>query len=419
MSAPDKLGPYPWLTSDETKAVMSALHAGEPHGVPVARFVGGCVRNSLLGEPVSDIDIATSLEPQEVVSRMTAADIRSIPTGIEHGTITAVVNHHPYEITTLRKDVSTDGRRATIAYTDDWVEDAERRDFTMNAIYADVDGTLFDPVGGIEDAKKRLIRFIGDANDRVHEDYLRILRFFRFHAWYGSDEPDDEGMKACVDGKGELKRLSAERIQVELFKTLSAPNPIRVLRVMASIGILSEVLPEAERFDLLEALIGVDLQHFFSPDPVLRLGAFANLDETGVVALGDRLRFSNETKSRLNAMAAEGPKVFSYMSALELRRALYRLGKEAFVDKARLGWAADPKTTNAVQWRALIAMAESWERPELPLTGEDVMKAGVPKGPEIGRVMREVESWWVDADFTDDRFSIIERLKAIVQATVF
>ncbi len=407
----------PWLKAPETQAVMSALE-GERVG-EVARFVGGCVRNALLGEPVSDVDIATTLTPDEVVLKLEAAGLKAVPTGIEHGTITAVSDGRPFEITTLRKDVETHGRHATVAFSTDWAEDAARRDFTMNALLADVQGQIYDPLGGRVDLEERRVRFIGNAASRIAEDFLRILRFFRIHAWYSEGELDKEGLEACASAAEHLGELSAERVSSELLKLLEAWDPLSVLRQMAAVGVLGRVLPEAQNFDRFARLAEIERAQFFEPDALLRLGSLLARDQKSATHLGTRLRLSNDSQTRLADMSGGKDKIVCYLSIRDLRRQIYWQSNRTFRDRAMLAWAEDPKTPNSVQWRALIAMADSFTPPEMPLTGDEVMAAGVPHGPEVGRVMREVEEWWVDADFTEDRFSIIERLKAVVQATVF
>ncbi len=417
MSADKKLANQIWLKAAETRAVMEALEAEGG----TARFVGGCVRNSLLGEPVTDVDIATTETPDRAQALLEAKGIKVIPTGIEHGTVTAVAEGRHFEITTLRVDVATHGRHADVEFTEDWVEDAKRRDFTMNALYADKDGTLHDPLGGQDDLEARLVRFIGDPRERIREDYLRILRFFRFHAWYGKGEPDAASLKACADEKEGMKQLSGERIRVELFKTLTADEAPAACRQMAASGVLTEVLPEASKLDRFENLVRIERDQLFTadPSPVLRLGAMLDLDKAGVDALADRLKFSNRDRERLTAMLTDKTKIVCYLSMREVRRALYNMGLELFKDRVMLGWAGERPDHNAFQWRAMLAMADSWEKPQLPLDGAMMKAAGVPEGPEMGRVYREVEEWWVDSDFTDDEFSIIERLKAVVQATIY
>jgi len=402
-----------WLREDETQKIIATLNEGA-----TARFVGGCVRNALMGEPVADVDIATTDDPATSTAKLEAAGFKVVPIGADHGTVMAVGETRSYEVTTLRVDVETDGRHADVAFTEDWEGDAARRDFTMNALYADADGTVHDPLGGYDDLKARRVRFIGDAAQRIEEDYLRILRFFRFHAAYGRDEMDADGLKACADNRDGLARLSAERVQVELLKLLGADNSVAVLRAMAAAGILGDVLPEASRLDRFERVVDIEATQLFSSDPVLRLGAIVE-DVAAAESAGTRLRLSNADAGRIKAMHADTTKIVCYLSMREVRRALYTMGLELFKDRVMLGWADDGKTTNAFQWRALLAMADSWERPELPLTGSMIKAAGVPEGPEVGRIRAEVEEWWIDSDFTEDEFSIIERLKAVVQATVY
>jgi poly(A) polymerase len=403
----------PWLRDPRLVAVFNALSAESGQ----SRVVGGCVRNSLINEPVGDIDIATTHRPEAVVKMLEAAKLKAVPTGIEHGTITAISDSRGYEITTLRRDVSTDGRRAVIAYSDNWTEDANRRDFTMNAIYADLDGTLFDPTGGLTDLGARRVRFIGDAAQRIAEDYLRVLRFFRIHAWYGKGELDGDGLRASAAAKDQLKRLSAERIQKEMLRLVEAPYPVEVMRVMAATGILGEVLPGELAFDRFARLVEIERDQLFTSEPVLRLASLVTSADAAR-ALAKAWRLSNGNAARIEEAHTATAKIVSYLSIREVRRLLYRLGPALFKDLVMLRWAEDARLSNAPQWRALLAFADSWQRPQLPLSGHDVMAAGVPPGPLVGKVMAEVEDWWVDTDFTDDKFSLIERLKAVVQATV-
>ncbi|MES1199793.1 MAG: CCA tRNA nucleotidyltransferase, partial [Pseudomonadota bacterium] len=351
--------------SAETRAVVDALENARAGG---SRFVGGCVRNTLMGREVDDIDIATQLTPNEVINAAKLAGLVAAPTGIEHGTITVVANHVPYEVTTLRRDVTTDGRRATVAFTEDWNEDAQRRDFRLNALYASPDGAVHDPTGGgLDDARVGRIIFIGDADTRIREDYLRILRFFRFNAWYGKGTLDPRGLAACEKLVGGLDALSAERVWKEAKKLLSARDPRAAWASMEAIGVRAHALPEMTQHARLVALMGLEADLLLDVDPLTRIAAGLP-DVDAARALARRLKVSNEERDRLT------------------------------------------------QWRALIAMATSWARPKLPLTGEEVMAAGVAPGPKVGEVMREVETWWIDSDFTDDKLSIVERLKAVAQA---
>ncbi len=403
-----RLDPQPWMTAPQAVKLMTAL--GE------ARFVGGAVRNALLGKPVTEVDIATPLVPETVREVLTAAGIKVVPTGIEHGTITAVVNGTPYEVTTLRRDVETDGRRAVVAFTTDWAEDAQRRDFTMNALYADAEGNVLDTVGGVADLKAGHVRFVGDAVTRIREDYLRILRLFRFHAWYGSGDLDAEAQRAAEQERRGLAKLSGERIAKEMLRLLEAENPVPVLQAMAEAAILPEVFPGAANVARFEALAQIDAENFFAPDPLLRLAALlpANGAPEVAQAIAGRWRLSNVQRERLGDLAGAAEKLVPYFSAREVRKLLYRFGAQRFKDRLMLAWAQQPRC--AVQWRALLAMTDAWQRPRFPLTGDDVMRAGIPKGPLVGQVLAEVESWWIDSDFTEDALALAERLKAVVQA---
>jgi poly(A) polymerase len=401
----------PWLKAPETRKLMDALERARPQG---SRFVGGCVRNTLMSRPVDDIDIATQITPDEVMELAGSAGFHAVATGVEHGTVTVVVDHKPFEVTTLRRDVSTDGRRATVAFTENWEEDAQRRDFRINALYASADGDVFDPTGGgLEDARAGRVIFIGDAHTRIREDYLRILRFFRFNAWYARTPIDPHGLQACADLAAGLDQLSVERIWKEVKKLLAAPDPRAAWEGMTAIEVRVRALPEMSNETRLDALVSLEADLMLPVDPLTRVAA-ALTDQEAARGLARRLKLSNDERDRLVAALGNDVKITSYMSLREMRRALYRLGAEAFRDRVMLAWA-EAGVSKASQWRALIAHANMWKRPKLPLSGDDVLAAGVPAGPKVGEVMREVEEWWIDSDFPDDRLSIIERLKAVAQ----
>ena len=400
-----------WFKAKETQALLAALEAARPGG---SRFVGGCVRNTLMGREVDDIDIATQLTPDRVTEIAQASGFAAHPTGIEHGTVTVVINHKPFEVTTLRRDVSTDGRRATVAFTEAWEEDAQRRDFRMNALYADAQGAIHDPTGGgLDDARAGRVIFIGDAHTRIKEDYLRILRFFRFNAWYAKGPLDPQGLHACADLVAGLDTLSVERVWKETKKLLGAYNPRAAWEAMKAIEVRARALPEMENDARLVMLCTLEAELMLPLDPMTRVAA-ALSDPESARALARRLKLSNEERDRLVAALGDDEKITSYMSLREMRRAIYRIGNEAFRDRVMLAWAA-AGVDKAQAWRALVAHAQMWTPPKLPLTGDDVMKAGVPAGPKVGIVMREVEDWWIDSDFPDDKLSVIERLKAVAQ----
>ena len=394
-----------WMTAPETVQVMAAL--GE------SRFVGGAVRDALLGASVADIDIAVPMPPSEVLARLVAQNIKVIETGMDHGTVTAIAGTHAFEITSLRRDVEADGRHAVIAFTDDWAEDAARRDFTINALYASASGEIFDYATGVEDLIAGKVRFMGDARLRIAEDYLRVLRLFRFHAWYGKGDVDAEGLRAAAEAKDKLKSLSAERIAKEMLRLLEAGNPTPVLRVMAATGILSELLPGALQLPRLERLLEIDADNFSPCDRVLRLAALLPEDGEAAHAAADALKLSNADRTRLE-QALSGERIAAHLSAKDARRLLYRIGVARLHDKIWLAWAGAPKGANAIQWRMLLTMADNWQRPRFPLTGLDVMQAGVPEGPEVGRVLAQVEDWWVGGDFASDEGALRDRLRAAI-----
>jgi poly(A) polymerase len=316
--------------------------------------------------------------------------------------------------------VATDGRRAVVAFTDDWAEDAQRRDFTLNSLYARRDGTLFDPTGqGVADARAGRIVFVGDAEQRVREDYLRILRFFRFFAWYGTEPADAAALAACEALRGELKTLSAERVSKELLKLLGAEDPRKAVALMARTGVLGEVLPAPIDLARFEGLVTLEDETLFENEPLLRLAALLPDDQVGAVKFAEALRLSNAERDRLAAALAPTPALKSWMSPREIRRMVYRMGPPTFRDRAKLAWARSGRTATTPQWRGMIALGEGWSPPPFPLTGEDVIAAGAPKGPMVGQVLREVEEWWVDHDFIDDKLSTIEKLKSVVQGMAF
>jgi poly(A) polymerase len=399
-----------WMRAGPTRTLMAVLRAdgGE------ARFVGGAVRNALLGQEVKDVDIATPLAPDAVMRRLAAAGVRVVPTGLEHGTVTAIVGGQPFEVTTLRHDVATDGRHAVVAFTSRWEDDAARRDFTMNALYASEDGEIFDYHGGLDDLAAGRVRFIGDAASRIREDNLRILRLFRFHAWYGRGEIDAASLDAAVAGRAGLARLSGERIAAEILRLLAADNPAPVLHVMARTGILAELIPGIPHLARLEALCAIDAAHFFAPDPVLRLAALLPADAAGSVA--ERLRLSHRDRMRLGDLAAMAETIIPDLSPLQTRRLLYRLGRDRFRDRVLLHWAENSRASDAVSWRMLLALAEAWQQPPFPLNGRDVIAAGVPEGPRVGQILADLEAWWIDGDFNADVAALRERLKTAADA---
>ena len=359
----------------------------------LTRYVGGAVRDELLGLPVSDVDLATKLRPEDVIERLEAARIKAVPTGIEHGTITAVSDGHAFEITSLRRDVSTDGRRATVAFTDDWKEDAARRDFTINALSADpVTGEIFDYFGGLPDIEARRVRFIGEPLERIAEDHLRILRFFRFHARFGAGDPEPAALEACAERANDLMALSRERIADELLKLLGLPDPDPTVAIMLERGILKPVLPEIEleRLRDLESLIAAERQAMVAPDALRRLAAILPREPAVAEDIAARLRLSNKARKRLACSAS--PDLSSSPQALA-----YRVRTECAVDRLLLARKVDEATAIA-----------HWSPPRLPISGGQLISRGLKEGPIVARTLRRIEDRWVAAGFpTGDAFERI------------
>ena len=384
-----------WLRQGALAALLTLLDAdGEE-----ARVVGGAVRNTLLAEPVGDIDIATTATPDAVMARARAAGFKAVPTGLEHGTVTIVADGEPHEVTTLREDVETDGRRAKVVFGRDWRSDAERRDFTMNALSLARDGTVFDYVGGLADLHSRRVRFIGEPERRIAEDYLRILRFFRFHAAYGEGAPDAQALAACIAARGQLDALSRERVRMEMLKLLLASRAAPTLTVMAEAGLLQSVLGGVALLPSLRNMTEIETALALPADAIRRLGALALFTIEDADRLRQRLRLANAEHERLAAMADGWWRVSVETAEQDGRAMLYRLGRTHFIDRVCLAWsraglgAADPR------WHELARLPERWSAPEFPLKSADLVKRGVPKGPALGAALRAAEAVWIAADF--------------------
>jgi poly(A) polymerase len=361
------------------------------------------VRNALIDMAVKEIDIATTALPDEVVRRVTAAGFKPVPTGIEHGTVTVVIDGHPFEVTTLRKDIETDGRHAKVAFGRDWKADAERRDFTINALSATRDGTVYDYVGGLGDLAARRVRFIGDPRQRIAEDYLRILRFFRFHAAYGTAEhPDAEGLAACIAGRDGLDRLSRERVRMETMKLLVAQHAVPTLIVMTDAGILLRVLGSVSYLASFENMAKAEHAIGLAGDPVRRLGALGVMVAEDADRLWQKLRLTNAEHERLASLAEGWRRMSQALSEAQQRALLYRLGPEHFTDHALLAWARSDAGAADMSWHALATLPQRWRAPVFPLKAADFMTRGVEKGPALGAALAAAEQAWIAAGFPDD-----------------
>jgi poly(A) polymerase len=380
-----------WLQDARLQNVLHVLNAQG-----VARVAGGAVRNALLGEAVADVDIATTLLPADVMAVAKRAGLGVHPTGLEHGTITLTCDGVAFEVTTLRRDVETDGRHAVVSFATDFAEDALRRDFTINAIYCDAGGKIYDFADGYSDILKRKVRFVGKASERIREDYLRILRFFRFHARYGKAKPDAESFKACVRLKTGLKTLSAERIRQELLKLLVAPRAVPTLKLMAESNILKTILPHTEDWRVVQRLPN---------DAVLRLFAVS----ASPIDLKEKLRLSNADDDRLQNLFS-APDVSPALNDVERRRVLYQLGPVLWRDAVQLCWAQSRAKLDYRAWKALLETPDAWQAPVLPIKGTDILAHGIAPGPKVGQVLSALEDWWVASDFAPTRDDLLARI---------
>ena len=399
----------PWLKSGPTARVLELLNSNGEE----ARVVGGAVRNALLKIPTGDIDIATTALPAEVIRRARAAGIKSVPTGIEHGTVTLVVDGQPFEVTTLREDTETFGRKARVAFGRDWVRDAERRDFTINGMSVDADGVVHDHVGGLDNIFAKRVRFIGDPNQRITEDYLRILRFFRIHAAYGAGEPDRAGYLACIAARAGLASLSAERVRMEMLKLMVAQGAVGAIAAMADGGLLLPIFGGIAYTGPFRAMISAERLLGLKPDPVRRLGALAVAVTEDAKRVALRLRLTNAETKALDSMGHRWWRLAG-MDEATARRRLYRLGADRYRDRLMLAWARAAGDTDSAHWRELATLPERWSAPKFPLKAADFIARGVAEGPVLGRVLALAEDAWLAADFPLDQAA----LKAIADQTV-
>lgn len=397
-----------FLQDADALKVMQALNATKPD---CARFVGGCVRDAIMGREVKDIDIATKLVPQETIKALKSAKIKYAPTGIEHGTISAIISERVIEITTLRQDVETDGRHANIAFTDDWLQDATRRDFTCNSLYCDIYGNLFEPIAGaLSDCKNGIIRFVGNADARVKEDYLRIMRFFRFYAWFGKGEMDEGALLACAKHKNDIKNLSRERIWAEFEKLLNAPNPFFALSKMQEIGVLEIILGFAPELNSLNNLIGFDDVLQTKPEAFLRFMALFIDKEIDENKIAHVFRLSNGQKSRLKSYAKIRDEIGVNENEISLKAKIYIHSKNVVKDASILAAA---KINDIKLLQQYIKIIDEFAVPVFPIDGENLKALNIPTGPKFGKILKAVEAKWIESDFKLSREELLAQLENI------
>jgi poly(A) polymerase/tRNA nucleotidyltransferase (CCA-adding enzyme) len=394
MSAVRTLHDAPWLTSGPASRVLALLNGGGEE----ARVVGGAVRNALMQLPVGDLDIATTAVPAEVLRRAKVAHIKCVPTGLEHGTVTLVVDGTPFEVTTLREDVETFGRKAKVAFGRDWQRDAERRDFTINGLSVSADGVVHDHVGGLADIDARRVRFIGDPDRRIAEDYLRILRFFRIHAAYGAGAPDRDGYLACIRGRAGIAGLSAERIRMEMLKLLVAVGAYAAVEAMTDAGVLLQIFGGVGYLGPFASMIAAEAELARTPDPMLRLGALGVAVTEDAKRLAQRLRLTNAEAKALDSMGHRWWRLKGMDDSIARRR-LYRLGEARYRDRLMLAWARDGQGADDAMWKALVTLPDRWKAPAFPLKAADFIARGVAKGPGLGHVIALAEDVWLAQDF--------------------
>jgi len=395
-----------WHGRPQAELVMNALSAGGHKSM----FVGGCVRDALLERPVNELDIATPEPPERVVTLLEAAGLKAIKTGIEHGTVTAICDGISFQITTLRQDIETFGRYARVKYTQNWAKDAARRDLTLNALYCDIKGNVFDPLGGWSDLKAGRIRFVGDAHVRIKEDLLRLLRYFRFYAYYGCSPADEKALTACSKMAPRIKKLSIERVWHELSRLLNAPNPVSAVMLMHKHAILPYLLPEAIHCDLLDRLVQLEQQTKTAPDYLRRITVMVSLSGEEACLLTTRFKFSKLDRKRFCILCDPPEWPDPKANVKQSRAAIYRLGKELFAELVLIGAAKFPNE----DWLALLALSKKLSIPAFTVNGSDVVSMGIPVGPQVGKILQDVENWWINGDFQAGRDDCLNYLRSVI-----
>ncbi len=388
-----------WISYPETVQLFSIIEGAGGS----CRFVGGCVRDALLGQTSDDLDICTDMLPEKVLETLTNAGVKVIPTGLKHGTVTAIIGERKFEITTLRTDVESYGRHADVAFTTNWRDDAARRDFTINAMSVDGSGTIHDFFSGKEDLASGIVQFIGNADERIEEDRLRVLRFFRFYSLYGKGPPDKNALEACEKAAQKLGLLSAERVSKELFLLLGHSNPLKSLSLMNETGILSALLGKDISLVQLEAMLSLPVLS----EPINRLGAILDGKQDKVAQVSNELRLSVKQKKRLMSMC-EGSIAVDLSTHLQKRK-IYDAGKQVFKDQVMLSWA---RSSKAVEFHNFMDLADTWDSPDFPISGQDLLNRGMGAGPDVGTELKRLELIWIESDFEMTRDDLLENSRS-------
>ncbi len=394
----------PWFVQPQTRAIFDCLNR---EGFEV-RAVGGAVRNTLAGRPVTEVDFATTASPDDMIRLAAKAGIKSLPTGIAHGTVTLIAGGIPFEVTALRRDTATDGRHATVVFGGGWEDDAGRRDFTINALYASADGSLYDPLGGLADLRAGHVRFAGDALARIHEDYLRILRFFRFSADFAEGAFDRTGVEAAIKARAGLLQLSRERVRTELLRLLIARRASGAVAIMDESGLLLMLLGGVARRMRFERLCLIEAALGYQPDPILRLAALGAFIEEDAERLSQKLRLSSAEASALLGLAAASPVVRGDLPRAALEALIYKIGARPFLGRLLIAWASEGAAPSSEAWHFAAQLASTWQRPEFPIGGADLIAAGFSPGPALGAMLRRLENEWIAGGFILQREALFE-----------
>ena len=403
---------YKFLQDKICKKILSLLNKKEDS----TRFVGGCVRDSIIGIETNDVDIATKLEPYEVINILNSASIKVIPTGIDHGTVSVFSKNFNFEITTLRSDISSDGRHAEVIFSDSWEKDSSRRDFTINSIYLKQNGDIYDPYNGIQHLKERKVVFIGDPNERINEDYLRILRFFRFNAFYGNDNLrlSNNSIRACAKNKSKIKKLSSERIHNEFFKILNSTNPYFVINIMKKIGILDILFEKKVETKFFKKLLSIEKKNSITTDQTLRFISLAFNTKKNYLFDLRMFNFSKKDKKKLLLLTNQEFKIDNKMKNNDIKRILYSIDKKLFIDLAVLSWVLSANKTQNKDWKSIISQISKLNSPIFPLKAADLLSFGLKEGPIIGEIFSQIEKEWIDSNFALNKEELLQKSKAII-----
>ena len=403
---------YKFLQDKICKKILSLLNKKEDS----TRFVGGCVRDSIIGIETNDVDIATKLEPYEVINILNSASIKVIPTGIDHGTVSVFSKNFNFEITTLRSDISSDGRHAEVIFSDSWEKDSSRRDFTINSIYLKQNGDIYDPYNGIQHLKERKVVFIGDPNERINEDYLRILRFFRFNAFYGNDnlKLSNNSIRACAKNKSKIKKLSSERIHNEFFKILNSTNPYFVINIMKKIGILDILFEKKVETKFFKKLLSIEKKNSMTTDQTLRFISLAFNTKKNYLFDLRMFNFSKKDKKKLLLLTNQEFKIDNKMKNNDIKRILYSIDKKLFIDLAVLSWVLSANKTQNKDWKSIISQISKLNSPIFPLKAADLLSFGLKEGPIIGEIFSQIEKEWIDSNFALNKEELLQKSKAII-----